>query len=197
MERFEDSDLPYVIRLKQGDVTAFEHLYTVHKFKIAQNLLRLLKSEQLAEDFLHDLFIKIWENRAKIDPGRSFRSYMFRIAGNMAFDFFRAAAKDRRLQERLIANHSGSYMHVEESVIDKERKNLLGAAIQDLPPQCRLVFRLCKIEGRSYQEVSTLLGISPNTINNHLGKAKKKIREKLEKESGMAYLYFAFVLFWF
>src|SRR5690606_27170061 len=106
-----------------------------------------------------------------------------RIAENMVFDFFRKASRERKLQDQLFLNREELYSHIEEQLIDKERKALLDSAINELSPQCRLVFKLCKLEGRSYDEVSKMLEISPNTISNHLTKAKKQLKDRLMNEA--------------
>lgn len=185
MNEITDRDL--IIRLKADDIIAFEALYNKYKFHVATNLLRLVKSETVAEDLLHDLFIKIWENKQLIDPDQSFKSYLFRIAHNMVIDFFRKAARDQKLQQHILLNSSLIYSHIEEMLHDKEKRFLLEKAMDELPPQCRLVFQLCKIEGRSYEEVSEMLQISTNTISKHLVKARKQIKALLLKEPSFTY----------
>jgi len=166
----------WVIRLQSGDVEAFEWLYNNYKYQVTANLLKLLKSPQMVEDMLHDIFLKIWENRADIDPNRSFGAYLYRIASNMVTDSYRKSCRNRDYRDYLVTVSEISYQHIDQLLDDKERKELLDKALQKLSPQCRQVFELCKIEGRSYQEVSDLLNISPNTISTHLTRANKKMQ---------------------
>lgn len=170
------SESELVARLKQDDEKAFELLYHEYKHQIAPNLLRLLKSASVAEDLLHDLFLKIWENRAQLDQEQSFRAYLFRIAHNMVIDFFRKAARSRTYQEHLALNASLSYSHIEEMLDDHRKREFLHHALESLSPQSRLVFKLCKLEGKSYEEIGRLLQISTNTVSNHLVKASRHIK---------------------
>jgi len=140
-----------------------------------------LKSEDLACEVLQDVFVKVWNNRKNIDPAQSFRSYLFRIAENCVHDFFRKAARDKKLQEALIRNTCKDYNPVEDTVYMKERNRLLREAIEALPPKRRQIFQSVKIEGRSYEEVSHMLHVSVSTINDHIVKATKSIREDLER----------------
>jgi RNA polymerase sigma-70 factor (ECF subfamily) len=177
----------WIIRLNAGEMIAFEWLYNTYKHQLAGNLLKLVKSSDVAEDILHDVFVKVWENRTKIDPERSFEGYLYRIAANMVADFYRKISKDRNYQEYLIAIQETVYQHIDELLENKYRRELIDKALTELPPKCRTVFQLCKIEGRSYEEVSNLLQISPNTISNHLNRANKKILLFLQNPVNLPY----------
>lgn len=74
------SEKELVGQLREGDRSAFEQLYHLHKRKLAGILLRLLKEDVLVEEVLLDLFLKIWEQRESIDLEKSFRSYLFQVA---------------------------------------------------------------------------------------------------------------------
>ena len=84
------------------------------------------------------------------------------------------------MEAELIALSTVNYMALEEFVANDEKSVLLQNAINKLPPQRQQVFRLCKLEGKSYKEVSELLGISLSTISDHIVKATKSIRNDLE-----------------
>ena len=173
-----------LLRMKQGDELAFEKIYRLYSPKLYGKLLRLLKSVPQTEEILQDVFLKIWEYRSFIDPEKSFNAFLFKIAENKAYDFFRKAARDKKLEAELIALSTINYIALEEFVADNEKLVLLENAISKLPPQRQQVFRLCKLEGKSYKEVSELLGISLSTISDHIVKATKSIREHLGSFNG-------------
>ena len=142
----DDRDL--VVLLTRGNETAFVKLYSLYSERLLGYLVRLVKSETFACELLQDAFIKIWNNRNNIDPNQSFRSYLFRIAENLVYDFFRKAARDKKLQATLINSASSDYSHVEENITSKENIQLLRKIIDALPPKRRKVFQLIKIEER-------------------------------------------------
>lgn len=179
--------ISWIIRLNAGEREAFEWLYNTYKHQLAFKLLKLVKSPDIAEDILHDVFVKIWESRTKIDAERSFEGYLYRIAANMVADFYRKVSKDRNYQDYLVTIQDGAYQHIDELLDNKYRRELINRALSELPPKCRTVFQLCKIEGRSYEEVSALLEISPNTISNHLNRANKKILLFLQNPVNLPY----------
>jgi len=71
------------------------------------------------------------------------------------------------------------YSHSEEDLDFKESKEVLQTAVNTLPPQCRQVYTLSKLEGKRHQEISQQLGISISTVNNHMVKANKVVRSFL------------------
>jgi len=162
--------------LRHGDKSAFARLYEMYSQRIYTNLIRLLKDEDLAQELLQEVFVRIWDKRETLQVETSFRSYLYRVSENLVRDFFRKAAKDKRMMEQLIMAASELYIDNEELYIHKENNILLHQAIDTLPPQRRRIFILCKIEGKSYNEVSEITGVSVSTVNDHIVKATKAIR---------------------
>lgn len=177
MDKKDTIQLITVLALKAGDEQAFEQVYQHFSARLYGNLLKIVKSEEIARELLQELFLKVWEKRDQINPDKPFRAYLFRIAENLAYDFFRKAARDKKLQARLVAKGIGSYSHVEEMLINKEYNGLLQQAIDALPPRRRQIFRLCKLDGKSYEEAAVQLGLSTSTINDHIVKAIRFIRK--------------------
>jgi len=79
--------------------------------------------------------------------------------------------------------------------LQEEKANLLESAIQQLPAQRQQVFRLCKLEGKSYKEASELLGISVSTISDHIVKATKSIKIYFESNRPLSVILLLFALF--
>jgi len=98
--------------LKAGDVQAFGQLYQLYNYRLYGNLLKLVKSEQEAEEILQEVFIKIWDKRASIDVEKSFRSYLFRIAENKVYDYFRKAARNRKRAAHLLSIANPAYIYI-------------------------------------------------------------------------------------
>ena len=173
------TDQELLLSIKEGNREAFTQLYHRYSVRLYQNLLPLVKSPQIAEEIIQDLFVKVWEKRAGIQIQGSMVHYLFRIGENLVYDFFRHAAQDRKLKAQL-----SYYMSTDDPIaewyLDMEQKEeLLGKAIEQLPPQRQRIFRLCKLEGKSYQEVSLQLGISISRINDHIVKAIKTIQKHM------------------
>ena len=184
-----------LVQLRNGNEEAFEKIYKLYSTRLYGNLLKLVKSETEAQEILQDVFLKIWENRQNIDLEKSFRSYLFKIAENKVVDFFRKAARDKKREAQLISLATNEYVQVQEMMQSDEKSAILQKAIDSLPPQRQQVFRLCKLEGKSYKEVSEQLGISVSTISDHIVKATKSIRSYFENND-QALLSLFIVAFW-
>jgi RNA polymerase sigma-70 factor (family 1) len=177
-----------LLLMKQGDEAAFSELYNSYKYRLAGNLYKLVKSDDLAKELLQELFVRVWIGRNQIDLNKSFRSYLFRIAENLVYDYYRLAAKDKRLRDKMIAASSEIYTHIEEAIFFKEHSQMLNDAIQLMPPQRKRVFVLFKIEGKSYKEIEQLMGISEKTINSHLFQANRFLKAYFNPASGAGLL---------
>ncbi len=172
-----------LLELIEGSEYAFEEIYRTYSPRLFGRLLKLVKSEAQAEEILQDVFLKIWEQRNSIDPEKSFRSFLFKIAENKVYDFFRKVARDKNLESRLTALSTSDHTVIEAFLSGDENLKILQKAVEGLPPQRQQVFRLCKLEGKTYKEVSELLGISVSTISDHIVKATKSIREYFDNKN--------------
>lgn len=167
-----------LLALRSGCQTAFRQIYTLYSGRIYLNIRKMVKSEQDAAELLQEVFIKVWDKRELIDPEQSFRSYLFQIAKYTVYNFIRKNNLEKQIQAYLSQHNTQLYSHVEEQLDEKQDEQWLSRTIEQLPPQRRLIYKLCKIEGKSYAEVSTLLRISTSTINDHIVKATKYIKER-------------------
>lgn len=168
-----------LIRLKEGDEMAFDEVYRLYAHKLLGNITKLVKSESTAAELLQEIFVKLWFNREKIDVDRSMAPYLFRIAQNQVYDFFRKAARDNSLQRSLTAASQEAYVHIEEDIFQAEAVRHLQELMSTLPPKRRTIFEMIKLEGLSYAEVSSRLNISESTINDHIVKATKHIQQQM------------------
>ncbi|MDO7742707.1 MAG: RNA polymerase sigma-70 factor [Pedobacter sp.] len=171
-----DNEYELLKRLQSGDQLAFESLYQNYSREIYSKLVKMVKNVTLAEELTQDVFVKVWNKREVITIDQPFRYYLLTLTNNLVNDFYRKAARDRKLQDEIIAASTELYNPTEEQIYYKESKELMDQAIDSLPAQQKLVFQMCKIEGKSYDEVSKLLGISTSTISNHIVKATKSIK---------------------
>ena len=180
--------------LKRGSHQAFEELYHQYKRSIYLNLFRLVHQHEIAEELTHDVFLKIWQVRRQLDLNKSFPAFLRKIAANLAVDYYRRAALDKKMQEDLIAAATEHLRSLTEEIASSENQTRIHSALQKLPPRRREIFMLCKLEGRSYAEVANLFGISPGTVNDHIVKATKFLRSELTKFHPYSYPLFLILL---
>lgn len=165
--------------LNRGEEAAFNELYKTYIKPVYQKILFIVKEEEVAEELSQDLFVKIWQKRKEIDPEKSFKSFLYTVAHNLVYDYLRKVARDKQLLNRLMVNAVDYYLHTEEAFHARETQKVLTEAIEKLPPQGKQVFTLCKLEGKSYEEVSRLMGITVATVNSHMVKSSRFVKEYL------------------
>ena len=164
-------------QLQEGNQLAFINLYDQYSKQLYRNIFRMVKDEDVAQELLQDLFMKIWEIRENIDPDKSFKSFLYKVAENLVYGHFRKVAKDARLLDKLILVSTELYSSAEDLMIRKESHELLNLAIEKLSPQRKRIYKLCKFDGKSYKEVSQELGITTAAVNNQIILANKAIRQ--------------------
>jgi RNA polymerase sigma-70 factor (ECF subfamily) len=174
---FHDEQEKQLLSLvREGDVKAFEKIYNSYAPRLYANISKLVKSTTITEELLQDTFQRVWEHRRHIDTEKCFRAYTSTIARNLVYDYFNKASRQRLLERYLQARGEKLAGEMEHRLEAKESASLFDNAIKQLPPQRKLIYTLCKIEGRSYEDVSKTLGISESTISDHIVKATKSIK---------------------
>ncbi|MES2274975.1 MAG: sigma-70 family RNA polymerase sigma factor [Bacteroidota bacterium] len=183
-------------QLQNGSEHAFTILYDQFSKSIYRNILRLVRDEDIAQELLQDLFLKIWEIKSNIKLEGSFKSFLYKVAGNMVYMHFRKIAKDNRMIEKLINAYVDHETEGPETILSDENIDLLQIAIGTLPPQRKHIYTLCKLEGKSYEEVSDLLGISTSTISDHIVKANKTVKQYflLNKNTAIVFILGQFLI---
>jgi RNA polymerase sigma-70 factor (family 1) len=176
----DDSEIKtLVIQLRGGSEPAFNKLYTALGKIFYKKIFAMVKDEGVTEDILQHLFMKVWQKRAELDPERSFKAYLGTIAQNLAYDYLRKAASNKRIIETILLTAVNFYQHTEENLISKETSEIINQAISQLSLQRKQAFILCKIEGKSYDETSKLMGISVATVNSHMVKSLRFLKDRL------------------
>lgn len=157
-----------IARMIEGDESAFTSIYRQYHPALYTYLLHICKIPSLAEDLVHDVFLKVWEIRHRINPALPFTGYLYRIARNHAFKTLKKLAYDEVLQEKVLEHLQFQGNGPEQMVNEKEYNRLFQEALGRLTPQRLNVFRLCRQEGKSYDEAAAILGISRNAVKKHM-----------------------------
>lgn len=180
-----DEERELLVRLRGSSHEAFAALYDRYKLPLTGNLLRVLRSPELVEEVIQDLFMGIWEHRERIDPDKPIKAYLYRVAANKAKNIFRKAANDRKMRELFLPTLQTAHNPIEDSILQAENHALLHSILNQLPAQQYRVYTLCKLEGKTYKEVSELLGISEGTVNVHIRKANRFLKDYLAKHPNL------------
>ncbi len=167
------------------DENAYKQLFLLLFDTLQRFSFSLLKSRDLAEEVVSDVFIAVWGNRKQLENIDNLVMYLFTSVKNgslkklkqlnnkksVSFDDLTVELATPELQPHLAAEYN-------------DLKNKIYSAIENLPPRTKLVYKLAKEDKLKYKEISALLNISVKTIDNLLVTALKKIAVALKQPSG-------------
>ena len=165
-------DLKYqeelVIQLKNGTESAFNEIYKAYSKPIWLRILRLVKDKDIADEILQEVFVKVWKNRQQLVPEKSFKAYIYTIAQNLVYNYFRKNHAENNLVNNLLLQNPHHYLNIQQLMEEAELRRFLENAVEQLSPQRKRAFTLCKLEGKSYEEAGKIMGVSVATINSHI-----------------------------
>ena len=165
--------------LRQTDPPAFiEQLFKTFYAPLGTVVYRVVPDRAVVEDLLQDVFLRLWQGIETLPTIDSYRAYLNRMALN-------AALRHQQRAQRQVAwdDAPPTAAPVAPNALDAlyaaEAVDAVAAALNQLPPQCRIVFELSRYEEMSYQQIAEALEISPKTVENQMGKALRIMRREL------------------
>lgn len=161
------------LSIYSDEYAAFRELYLLMYAPLMRFATIYTHCEQMAEDVLADVFLKLWERRSALKEILNLRVYLYTAVKNTALNH-----RNRQLQiadtEEGLDQLAGE-TNPAEQLISAETFRMVQKTIHQLPPRCKLIFQLAKEEGMRYKEIANILGISVKTIDNQLAIALSKI----------------------
>jgi len=167
------NELDLIRLVAQGDEQAFRKIYDYYSDRLYNYSFRITDKEELAEEIVMDAFLKIWINRVDLTGINRFDSYLYTVVRNQAFNAIKRMAHEADIMKELGLNNTEYNGCTEETVIYNDYQHLLNQAVNQLPPQQKLVYILSRDEGLKYDEIALQLKLSKNTVKAHLKKAVK------------------------
>ncbi len=178
-----DSDL--VLKIRTGDRHAFASFYDRYHVYIYHLSLKFLKSSEMAEEAVQDVFLKVWEHRAALDPERSVKGYLVRCCRNHLINLLAKKGPEFQSIDRSECEEIADCYSPIDKIILEDYTELAEKGIAALPPQRQKVFRMYRFENRSLEEIASELGTTKGTIKDHLLKATRHLRLYLKEYSGI------------
>lgn len=159
----------------------FEQVFDSYKQQVYNQVYFIVKSEYAAEELTQEIFIKLWMNKDALKDVDNLGGYIYTIVRNYSLNYLRKAASDTRLVNELMRVAVTSSNNTEAHIAVADCKQLISAAIDQLSPQRKLVYKLSREEGLNYDEIAAHLQLSKHTVKNHLLAALSFINDFLRK----------------
>lgn len=181
----KDGDTILLGKIAQGDERAFKQVFDKYYQKLFHLAFYFLKSRELAEEAVSDVFYIVWKKRDALDKINHIEYYLYTSVKNQALHYLRRApSADRIPLELYQLEWLPDSTNPELAFLDEEYRRLIQEAILSLPAKCREVFRLVLSDKLKHKEIAELLDISEKTVEAHMAAAYKKIALYVNKKYG-------------
>ena len=165
-----------------GDIKSFDLLYHTFNNRLYNFVFGLIKIRTESEGIVQEVFIKIWESRNQLKKHSSFESFLFTIAYNTTISLLRKKATEQKYIDYI----KSLQIESESPTIDKEidlgnLNKTINTVIDKLPNRQKEVFKLKYFENFSYKQIAEKLDISVNTVENHMVKSHRFLKQNLNR----------------
>lgn len=180
-ERITDESLQAIAaRIAEGDQYSFRilfHHFTLRLITFAQSILG---NKEAATEVVDDVWVKIWKNRSTLPRVENIRTYLYTATKNSSLNYLSNKARAMVIEpfNDITIQIKDEYCP-EKQMITEEIFKKIHAAVQELPPRCKMVFKLVREDGLKYREVAEIMKISENTVDAQMIIAVKRIREAI------------------
>lgn len=179
----EDDELSFDVlrnRLGTGDEAAFERIFRRLSEPVFRFVCGMVQDEALAHDITQDTFAKLWSIRDRMDTVDSLRAYVFQMARNRVYNHQRDEAVRRDHEQDVRDAYPDASPPAPDETLDADLlRSLLERWIAELPDRQREALTLRRQKDLSHDEIAEIMDVSPNTVNNHIVRAMRTLRERL------------------
>ncbi len=170
--------------LKKGNLKSFELVFKTYYTRLCTYAFDYTRQQETAEDLVKDFFLNFWNNREKLEITTSLSGYLFRSIHNQCLNYLEREKhrkteiptdKIHLIELKLRQPLTNDYPI--GNLLAKEMEDQIMEAIENLPEQCREIFKLSRFEELSHKKIAEKLNISENTVKTQIYRALKKIRE--------------------
>jgi RNA polymerase sigma-70 factor (ECF subfamily) len=158
----------------------FEHLFKSMYAALSRYAFTIVTDEMLAEECVQEVFVKVWQQKDNMDKGMNINAYLYRAVHNNAINVLNKNKLTMKYQKHIqdsVSEYEHSPLHnIQAAELQKE----IDSAMEKVPEKCRMIFHLSRQEGKTYQEIATLLDLSIKTVENQMSKALRILRLELQ-----------------
>lgn len=178
-ETVELSERQQLTALKDGDITVFEMFFRAYYQPLCSYAFTFVKDKDEAEEIVQSAFLTVWEKRSSIEIKTSLKSYLYTMVRNACLNAIKHEKIKQKHAGEELATGESSHESVSQHLISSELEAHIESAMEKLPEQCRLIFKLSRFEELKYSEIAEQLQLSVKTVENQMGKALRIMREEL------------------
>jgi RNA polymerase sigma-70 factor (ECF subfamily) len=186
----EPTDIELMLRAREGDVAAFQHLAQRYREPLRRFFAAVLADPSQADDCVQETFLRLWLARGRYEPTGKFSTYLYQIGKHYWLNQRRKLRPELREADALDDEAGGEALRAqalrvsqpEMILLERYRDARIRRAIAALPPHYRTVFELCHFEGMKYAEIGCRLGIPVGTVKSRMAEAVRRLRQALSTD---------------
>ncbi len=163
--------------VKLTDQKVFEQLFNEHYASLCAFAFHYTEDHQVAEDIVQDVFSTLWENADKVEIRTNLKSYLLGAVRNAALNYLKHSKIVDRYQQEEKTTPAPALSH--DFLEFEELHEQIEQALDQLPPKCREVFEMSRVEEMKYSEIAKNLDISIKTVETQISRALKVMRQVL------------------
>ncbi len=187
-ESDEASDITLMLRVRDGDLEAFETLVTRHQHSVVGTAAKMLGGAADAEDIGQQVFVRVWKHAARYQPSAKFTTWLMTITRNLVFNELRRRRRSQQVSMDADEGETIRHQFVDEQaappseeILDSELQEAIDAAIASLPETQRLAIVLRRYESMPYEEIAEVLKTSVPAVKSILFRARAELKARLKK----------------
>lgn len=177
MRSVDDSLL--IVKLKEGNVLAFEMLYERYSAKLYNSVALISYDKSLAKDITQSSFLTIWEKRDLLNSEKSFSAYLYAIARNLVYKETERLILKNKFVELKQANTDIFENNTIETIDNTYIENYIDRLVEELAEVPKQIFLMKKEDELSNKEIASQLGITERAVEAHFYRTLKHLKEKL------------------
>jgi RNA polymerase sigma-70 factor (family 1) len=164
-----------------GNQQSFRQLFDRYAHRLIAFSKAILNSREMAVEVVDDIFVKLWKNRQQAGNIKNISVYLYTAVKNSSLNYLSKKAKEQLTDPFDFINiHAQAEQNPETKMITGELLRKLEAAVNQLPPRCKMIFKLVREDGLQYKEVADILHISVNTVDAQMVIAVRRVSEQMK-----------------
>lgn len=174
-------DWDLIIRLRDGDESAFRVVFDQYSQKIYGVAYQFLKNREQSKEVVQETLLRLWEHRLQLNSEYPLAPWLFTIARRVTLNMLRQTATSQAARKKLWLTMHPEHNDTEEAILSADLERITSQILNTLPLQQQMVFRLSRFEGLTYEEIAARMQISVHTVKYHLTGALKTLRACFDK----------------
>jgi RNA polymerase sigma-70 factor, ECF subfamily len=172
-------------RFKAGDQSAYEMIFRFYYPGLVLFASQYVMYEEDAEEIVQDFFVRVWQKRDQVNQTGTLKPYFFTSVKNSSLNFLYKQKHQDKLIQKIVKISENNLLYQPDVFVMSDLQDAIRKAVNSLPPKCREVFILSRINGLKNEDIANKLNLSKRTVETHVSNGLKQLRIELKDYIGL------------